>query len=64
MTISKCRDENGLFLTDKQAQLRYNMSRAGVMQLAEEARAIIRFGKRLRIDVERCDNYLRREYTE
>jgi len=64
MTITRCRDENGLFLTDKQAQLRYNMSRAGVMRLAEEAEAIIRFGKRLRIDVEKCDSYLRREYTE
>lgn len=64
MTITRCRDENGLFLTDKQAQQRYNMSRAGVMRLAEEAKAIIRFGKRLRIDVEKCDSYLRREYTE
>ena len=64
MTITHCRNENGLFLTDKQAQQRYNMSRAGVIRLAEEAEAIIRFGKRLRIDVEKCDSYLRREYTE
>jgi len=64
MTISRCRDENSLFLTDKHAQARYNMSRAGVMRLADEAQAIIRFGKRLRIDVEKCDSYLRKEYTE
>ena len=64
MKITTCRDENGLFLTDKQGQARYNMSRAGVIQLAKEAGAIIRFGKRLRIDVVKCDSYLCREYTE
>lgn len=47
----KYRDDNGGFLTVIQSQGYYNMDRAGVMRLAEEAEAIIRFGKRLRIDV-------------
>ena len=60
----KNRDEEGVFITDMQAQRRYNMCREGVMKLAEEAGAIIRFGRRLRIDTVKCDAYLRKEYAE
>lgn len=60
----KYRDDNGGFLTVIQSQGYYNMDRAGVMKLAEEAGAVIRFGKRLRIDIEKCNEYLRRQYSD
>ena len=64
-TKARCEDlNNALSLTDKQAQARYNMSRAGVMKLAEEARAVIRYGKRLRINREKLDAYIVKEYTD
>lgn len=53
-----------LLLTDKQAQVRYSMSRDGVMKVANECNAVVRYGKRLRIDRKKLDEYLIKEYTE
>lgn len=58
------RSKDGVFITKEMAIERYNLGRDRVMQLAEEARAVIRYGRRVLIDTEKCDSYLRREYTE
>lgn len=58
------RSKDGVFITKEMAIERYNLGRDRVMDLANEAGAVIRYGRRVLIDTEKCDNYLRREYTE
>lgn len=58
------RSKDGVFITKEMATERYNLGRDSVMQLAKEAEAIIRYGRRVLIDTEKCDSYLRKEYTE
>jgi len=53
-----------LLLTDKQAQARYSMGRAGVVKAANECGAVVRFGKRLRFDRAKMDEYIIKEYSE
>jgi len=53
-----------LLLTDKQAQARYSMGRAGVVKAANECGAVVLFGKRLRFDRAKMDEYIIKEYSE
>lgn len=58
------RSKDGVFITKEQAVERYNLGRDRMMDLANEAGAVIRYGRRVLIDTVKCDEYLRREYTE
>ena len=58
------RSKDGVFITKEQAVERYNLGNNRVMDLANEAGAVIRYGRRVLIDTVKCDEYLRREYTE
>lgn len=64
MIKAKNRSKDGVFITKDMAIERYNLGRDRVMDLANEAGAVIRYGRRVLIDTEKCDSYLRREYTE
>lgn len=64
MRKSNHRNNEGLFVTKDMAAERYNLGVARVMDLAREAEAIIKYGRRVLIDTEKCDAYLRKEYTE
>ena len=50
------RSKDGVFITKEMATERYNLGRDSVMQLAKEAEAIIRYGRRVLIDTEKCDS--------
>ena len=54
----KSRNIEGRFLTAEQFSQRMNLSRTTAIKLANEADALVRFGRCLRIDVERADNFL------
>lgn len=58
------RSKNGVFITKEQAEERYNLGRDRMMDLARESGSIIHYGRRVLIDTVRCDEYLRREYSE
>lgn len=58
------RDDDAPFITAEQAMSRYNMCRAGIMKAANEAGAVIRYGNRVRIEREKVDAYLVKEYSE
>lgn len=58
------KDYNAPFITAKQAQSRYNMSYGKVAQLAKESGAWIKYGKAIRINTKKMDEYLTKEYTE
>ena len=58
------RSKDGVFITKEQAVERYNLGRDRMMDLANEAGAVIRYGRRVLIDTVKCDEYLRREYSE
>ena len=64
MVKAKRRSKDGVFITKEQAEERYNLGRDRVMDLANEAGAVIRYGRRVLIDTVKCDEYLRREYSE
>jgi hypothetical protein len=57
------RDESAPFITVEMAQKRYNLCRGNTMKLAEDAGALIRFGRACRINVEKCDTYFVEKYT-
>ena len=46
---------NPAWITVPQAQARYNLSRGSIMKIAEDAGAIIRVGRSIRIIIERLD---------
>lgn len=64
MSKAKHRSKDGIFITREQAVERYNLGNNRVMDLANEAGAVIKYGRRVLIDIEKCADYLRREYTE
>ena len=64
MAKAKHRSKDGVFITKEQAVERYNLGRDRMMDLANEAGAVIRYGRRVLIDTVKCDEYLRREYSE
>jgi len=59
----KSRSFEGRFQTIEQYMLHVNMSRTSVMRLCSESDALIRFGRCLRVDVEKADAFLVRNYT-
>ena len=52
------------FYTREMAMEYFHLGRDRTMDLAREAGAVIRYGRRVLIDIEKCESYLRREYTE
>ena len=64
MIRAKHRSKDGVFITKDMAIERYNLGRDRVMDLANEAGAVIRYGRRVLIDTEKCDSYLRKQYGE
>lgn len=58
------RNDNARFVTAAMATGRYNLCKENVLKLAKEAGALIRYGRNVRIDVEKLDAYFVREYAE
>ena len=52
---------NAVFRTIQGIKAETNLSRKLIMQIAEEAGAIVRYGRVIRIDAERFYEYLRKE---
>lgn len=50
--------------TINQAKTRYNIGRDSVMELAENARAIVHIGRRVLINFPKLDQYIDDELTE
>lgn len=58
------RNDNARFVTTDIARERYNLCREKLIKLAREAGALIKYGRTVRIDVEKLDSYFVREYAE
>lgn len=56
-TTNNCEEyaANPAWITVDQARTRYNLSRGSVMKIGEEAGAIIRIGRAIRINVSKLD---------
>ena len=52
------------FITVEMAKSRYNLCKEKIMQLAKESGALIRFGRTVRINVKKLDDYFIKQYTE
>lgn len=59
-----CRNEKADFLTIKMAMKELNMCRTGVVELAKEAGALIKYKNIYRIDWNKLSNYFKENYTE
>ena len=57
-TISRIENPDSPWKRPDGAQVYYQMSRAGVIELARKAGALVTFGKRQLIFCPRCDEYL------
>lgn len=58
------RNVDARFITVQMAMEHFNLCRSSVMKLAKEAGGLIKAYGVVRIDVEKCDNYLVSQYTE
>ena len=56
------RNDEGRYLTVKQMMAQSNLCRSKVMKMAEEAGAILRIGRLIRINYEKFFEYTDREY--
>ena len=56
------RTEDAVLITVPTAMRQVNMSRANVMKLAAEAKAIVRFNRMVRINADRFYSYIIKEY--
>lgn len=54
----QCTDTITKYSTVPQAMERYKISRKTLMKYADDAGAVIRFGKSVRIDVDKLDSYI------
>jgi len=62
--IMKFCDPNAPFITKEQAMNRYNMCSEKITKLCKESGAWIKYGRAVRIDTKKMDEYLRKEYAE
>lgn len=58
------RNDNGRYLTVPQIMSKTNLSRGLVIRLAEEAGAVIRIGRAVRINAEKFYKYVEFEYKD
>lgn len=59
----KSRNPSGRFLTQPQCSERLNLSRNTLMRLAYESNSVIRIGKCVRIDIERLEKHILKNYA-
>lgn len=60
----KEKEKKTMFYTREMAMEYFHLGRDKTMALAREAGAVIKYGRRVLIDIEKCADYLQREYTE
>lgn len=60
---NQARNSNGALVTVNDAMAQLNMCRSATIKLAEEAGALIKFGKRTRININKTIDYVMDEYT-
>lgn len=58
------RNDGARFVTPEMAKGRYNLCRKNIIKLAKESGALVKYGRAVRIDVEKMDAYLIDEYAE
>ncbi len=58
------RNEDARFVTPEMAKNRYNLCRKTVIAIAKEANAIIKYGRTVRIDTKKFDEYFTSQYGE
>lgn len=58
------RNNNARFVTPEMAKRRYNLCRENIIKLAKESGALVKYGRSVRVDVEKMDAYLINEYAE
>ena len=57
------RNTEARFITMEMAKDRYNLCRDNIIKLAQESGALIRYGRAVRIDVEKLDKHFVTEYA-
>lgn len=58
------RNDEAKFITPEMAKSRYNLCRENIMKLARESGSLVKYGRTVRINVEKFDNHLISEYSE
>ena len=61
-TVSRSDVVGGDWLTIEQCMAHFQIDREGIMKLATQAEAIVKFGRRVRIYKPLIDSYLLKEY--
>lgn len=58
------RNDEARFITPTMAMSRYNLCRNIIIEIAREANALIKYGRTVRIDTKKFDDYFTSQYSE
>ena len=58
------RNEEARFITPEMAKSKYNLSRKLIVEIARESGSLIKYGRTVRIDTKKFDEYFTSQYSE